>query len=180
LALSLGERPADVWAGMEKLLPVKGRIEHVGATQGGAHVFVDYAHTPDGLDVLLRAARPHAPGRIVLVFGCGGDRDAGKRPKMGAIAAKFADVVIVTDDNPRSEDPAAIRRDVKAGAPQAEEIGDRAEAIAHAVSILRDGDALVIAGKGHETGQIIRGNVIPFDDAEAARAAARVRGGHAI
>jgi UDP-N-acetylmuramoyl-L-alanyl-D-glutamate--2,6-diaminopimelate ligase len=171
LALSLGEKPEAVWAGMAKLKPVKGRIEHVGATKDGAHVFVDYAHTPDGLDVLLRAARPHAPGRVIVVFGCGGDRDAGKRPKMGAIAARQADVVIVTDDNPRSEEPAAIRAQVIAGAPGATEIGDRAEAIRTGVSMLRAGDALLIAGKGHETGQIIKGVVHPFADQDVAREA---------
>jgi UDP-N-acetylmuramoyl-L-alanyl-D-glutamate--2,6-diaminopimelate ligase len=169
LALSLGEKPDAVWAGMERLLPVKGRIEHVGATADGAHVFVDYAHTPDGLDVLLRAARPHAPGRIVLVFGCGGDRDAGKRPKMGAIASRFADVVIVTDDNPRSEDPADIRRQILAATPDAIEIGDRAQAIHEAVAMLKPGDALLIAGKGHETGQIVKGVVHPFADQDVAR-----------
>lgn len=171
LALSLGEKPAAVWAGMAKLKPVKGRIEHVGATKDGAHVFVDYAHTPDGLDVLLRAARPHAPGRVIVVFGCGGDRDAGKRPKMGAIAARQADVVIVTDDNPRGEAPAAIRAQVLAGAPGAMEIGDRGEAIRAGVTMLRTGDALLIAGKGHETGQIIKGVVHPFADQDVARQA---------
>jgi UDP-N-acetylmuramoyl-L-alanyl-D-glutamate--2,6-diaminopimelate ligase len=175
LALSLGERPEAVWAGMAKLKPVKGRIEHVGATKEGAHVFVDYAHTPDGLDVLLRAARPHAPGRVIVVFGCGGDRDAGKRPKMGAIAARHADVVIVTDDNPRSEEPAAIRAQVIAGAQSidssATEIGDRGEAIRAGVAMLRAGDALLIAGKGHETGQIIKGVVHPFADQDVARSA---------
>jgi UDP-N-acetylmuramoyl-L-alanyl-D-glutamate--2,6-diaminopimelate ligase len=134
-------------------------------------VFVDYAHTPDGLDVLLRAARPHAPGRIIAVFGCGGDRDADKRPRMGVIAARQADVVIVTDDNPRSEDPAAIRSQILAGAPGAREIGDRARAIREGVSMLKPGDALMIAGKGHETGQIIKGETHPFSDQEVARAA---------
>ncbi len=171
LALSLGEKPEAVWAGMSKLKPVKGRIEHVGASKDGAHVFVDYAHTPDGLDVLLRAARPHAPGRVIVVFGCGGDRDAGKRPKMGAIAARHADVVIVTDDNPRGEDPASIRAQVLAGAPGATEIGDRGEAIRAGVGMLRAGDALLIAGKGHETGQIIKGVVHPFADQDVAREA---------
>ncbi|MDX2234568.1 MAG: UDP-N-acetylmuramoyl-L-alanyl-D-glutamate--2,6-diaminopimelate ligase [Hyphomonadaceae bacterium] len=171
LALSLGARPADVWAGMAALKPVKGRLEHVGATPEGAHVFVDYAHTPHGLEVLLRAARPHAPGRIVLVFGCGGDRDAGKRPQMGAIAARLADVVIVTDDNPRSEDPAAIRRAILAAAPAAQDIGDRAQAIARAVATLQAGDALLIAGKGHETGQLVNGVVHPFADQDVAAAA---------
>jgi UDP-N-acetylmuramoyl-L-alanyl-D-glutamate--2,6-diaminopimelate ligase len=171
LALSLGDEPASVWAGMAKLKPVKGRIEHVGVSKTGAHVFVDYAHTPDGLDVLLRAARPHAPGRVIVVFGCGGDRDTGKRPKMGAIAARHADIVIVTDDNPRSEDPAEIRADVLAGAPNAIQVGDRGAAIRGAIAMLQAGDALLIAGKGHETGQIIKGVVHPFSDQDVARKA---------
>lgn len=171
MALAAGQEPGSVFAAMAALEPVKGRMEHIGATPEGAHVFVDYAHTPDGLDVLLRAARPHAPGRIVLVFGCGGDRDKVKRPQMGTIAAKFADVVIVTDDNPRTEDPASIRKMVLEGAPQAEDIGGRAEAIRSAVGRLKPGDALLIAGKGHETGQIIGTTVHPFSDqAEAAKA----------
>jgi UDP-N-acetylmuramoyl-L-alanyl-D-glutamate--2,6-diaminopimelate ligase len=171
LALSLGEDPHAVWAAMAALKPVRGRMEHVGQTRSGGHVFVDYAHTPDGLDVLLRAARPHAPGRIVAVFGCGGDRDAGKRPKMGAIAARQADVVIVTDDNPRGEEAAAIRAQVLQGAPNAREIGDRAQAIREAVAMLKAGDALMIAGKGHETGQIIKGVTHPFSDQDVARKA---------
>jgi UDP-N-acetylmuramoyl-L-alanyl-D-glutamate--2,6-diaminopimelate ligase len=157
---------------MEKLEPVKGRMEHVGQSKSGGHVFVDYAHTPDGLDVLLRAARPHAPGRIIVVFGCGGDRDADKRPKMGAVAARHADVVIVTDDNPRSEDPASIRAQILAGVRGgAIEIGDRAQAIREAASMLKAGDALMIAGKGHETGQIIKGVAHPFSDQAVAKAA---------
>ncbi len=171
LALATGEKPDAVWRGLEALKPVRGRMEHVGQSASGGHVFVDYAHTPDGLDVLLRAARPHAPGRIVVVFGCGGDRDADKRPKMGAIAARHADVVIVTDDNPRSEDAAAIRAQVLAGAPGALEIGDRAQAIREAISMLKPGDAVMIAGKGHETGQIIKGVTHPFSDQDVARAA---------
>ncbi len=170
LALSLGETPAAVWAGMSTLKPVKGRMEHVGQCKSGGHVFVDYAHTPDGLDVLLRAARPHAPGRIVIVFGCGGDRDADKRAKMGAIAARQADVVIVTDDNPRNEAPAAIRAQIMSGAPDAVEIGDRAQAIREAIAMLGPGDALLIAGKGHETGQIVKGVTHPFSDQDVARA----------
>jgi UDP-N-acetylmuramoyl-L-alanyl-D-glutamate--2,6-diaminopimelate ligase len=171
LALALGDDANAVFAAMEKLKPVKGRIEHVGATKDGAHVFVDYAHTPDGLDVLLRAARPHAPGKLIVVFGCGGDRDRTKRPKMGAIAKQQADAVIVTDDNPRSEAPAAIRAEILAGAVGATEIGDRAEAIQKAVAMLNAGDALLIAGKGHETGQIIKGVVHPFSDQAVAIAA---------
>lgn len=170
LALALGEAPDAVWAGMEQLQPVKGRMEHVGESASGGHVFVDYAHTPDGLDVLLRAARPHAPGRIIAVFGCGGDRDTDKRAKMGAIAHRFADIVIVTDDNPRSEDPAAIRAAILQAAPNAIEIGDRAQAIREAISMMKAGDAVLIAGKGHETGQIIKGVTHPFSDQDVARA----------
>lgn len=171
LALATGEMPEAVFDGMAKLKPVKGRMEHVGQSKSGGHVFVDYAHTPDGLDVLLRAARPHAPGRIIAVFGCGGDRDNDKRPKMGAIAARQADVVIVTDDNPRSEEPAAIRAQILKAAPNAIEIGDRGKAIREAVAMLKAGDALMIAGKGHETGQIIKGVTHPFSDQDVARAA---------
>jgi UDP-N-acetylmuramoyl-L-alanyl-D-glutamate--2,6-diaminopimelate ligase len=171
LALSLGMAPAQVFAGMAALKPVRGRLEHIGATALGAHVFVDYAHTPDGLNVLLRAARPHAPGRIVLVFGCGGDRDKAKRAKMGAVAAKFADISIVTDDNPRTEDAASIRKQVLEGVPGALEIGDRARAISEAVAMLKSGDALLIAGKGHETGQIVGKTIIPFSDQEEAQKA---------
>lgn len=171
LALAIGETPEAVWASLEKLKPVKGRMEHVGQSKSGGHVFVDYAHTPDGLDVLLRAARPHAPGRIIVAFGCGGDRDRDKRAKMGAIAKRHADVVIVTDDNPRSEDPAAIRAQILQGAPGALEIGDRAAAIREGVAMLRAGDALMIAGKGHETGQIVKGVTLPFSDQDVAKAA---------
>ncbi len=171
LALATGETPEAVFEGMAKLKPVRGRMEHIGQSKSGGHVFVDYAHTPDGLDVLLRAARPHAPGRIIAVFGCGGDRDNDKRPKMGAIAARQADVVIVTDDNPRREDPSVIRAQILKAAPNATEIGDRAQAIRDAVAMLKAGDALMIAGKGHETGQIIKGVTHPFSDQEVARAA---------
>ncbi len=154
--------------GMANLKPVKGRLEYVGETQDGAGIFVDYAHTPAGLDVLIRAARPHTAGRLIVVFGCGGDRDRGKRPLMGEVAAKHADIVIVTDDNPRSEDPAFIRSEVLAGVPDGLEIGDRGEAIRHAIKDLRKGDTLLIAGKGHETGQIIGDTVVPFSDQETA------------
>lgn len=171
LALATSEAPQAVFDAMAQLRPVKGRMEHIGQSKSGGHVFVDYAHTPDGLDVLLRAARPHAPGRVIAVFGCGGDRDNDKRPKMGAIAARQADVVIVTDDNPRSEDPAAIRAQILKAAPNASEIGDRAQAIRDAVAMLKSGDALMIAGKGHETGQIIKGVTHPFSDQDVARAA---------
>ena len=175
LALATGEQPETVFAGMEKLQPVKGRMEHIGQSKTGGHVFVDYAHTPDGLDVLLRAARPHAPGRIIAVFGCGGDRDTDKRPKMGAIAARHADVVIVTDDNPRGEEPASIRAQILKAAPNASEIGDRAQAIRSAIAMMQPGDAVMIAGKGHETGQIIKGVTHPFSDQDVARAALDVQ-----
>ncbi len=171
LALSLGAPLAAVREGMSKLEPVKGRLEFVGETTTGAGVFVDYAHTPDGLDVLIRAARPHTAGKLVVIFGCGGDRDRKKRPLMGEIAAKHADIVIVTDDNPRSEDPATIRRAILDAVPDGIEIGDRGEAIRKAVADLRAGDTLLIAGKGHETGQIVGSTVIPFSDQDTAKAA---------
>lgn len=171
LALVTGLDLQAVATGMSQLKPVKGRLEYVGATPAGAGVFVDYAHTPAGLDVLIRAARPHTAGRLVVVFGCGGDRDRGKRPLMGEIAAKHADRVIVTDDNPRGEDPAAIRQEVLAGVPNGTEIGDRGAAIRTAILELKSGDTLLIAGKGHETGQIIGDKVVPFSDQDAAIAA---------
>ena len=170
LALALGDDLPGVAGALESLQPVKGRLEFVGQTREGAGVFVDYAHTPDGLDTLLRAARPHTAGRLVVVFGCGGDRDRTKRPRMGEVAARQADRVIVTDDNPRSEVPAEIRAEVLAGCPSAGEIGDRAEAIAIAIGELRKGDTLLIAGKGHETGQVIGDRVLPFSDQETALA----------
>ncbi len=171
LALVTGTPLQAVADGMAKLEPVKGRLEFVGQTAEGAGVFVDYAHTPAGLDVLIRAARPHTAGRLVVVFGCGGDRDTGKRPLMGAVAAKHADVVIVTDDNPRSEDAASIRAQIMTAVPGGTEIGDRGEAIARAVADLSKGDTLLIAGKGHETGQIVGDKVIPFSDQDTALAA---------
>ena len=171
LALALGETFEAVLAGMGALQPVKGRMEFVGATAEGAGVFVDYAHTPDGLDTLLRAARPHTAGQLILVFGAGGDRDTTKRPLMGGVAAKHADQVIVTDDNPRSEVPADIRRAILTAAPEAVEIGDRREAIFEGVRRLKAGDTLLIAGKGHETGQIVGDRTLPFSDQDTALAA---------
>tara|TARA_R110000822_G_scaffold25286_11_gene76604 strand:- start:200 stop:1639 length:1440 start_codon:yes stop_codon:yes gene_type:complete len=168
ICLSLGMDVDQVMDGLSKLKPVKGRLELVGKTEAGAGVFVDYAHTPDGLDVLLRAVRPHTAGRLKVIFGCGGDRDAKKRPLMGEIAARQADDVIVTDDNPRSEDPDMIRHAILAAAPDAREIGDRGEAIRTIIAELKKGDTLVIAGKGHETGQIIGNEVIPFSDQDTA------------
>jgi UDP-N-acetylmuramoyl-L-alanyl-D-glutamate--2,6-diaminopimelate ligase len=139
--------------------------------KNGAAIFVDYAHKPDALEKVLIAMRPYAKRRLIVVFGAGGDRDAGKRAVMGGIAAKGADGVIVTDDNPRSENPAAIRAAILSAAPGAREIGDRAEAIRAAVAELQPGDALVIAGKGHETGQIVGDKTLPFSDHDAAKAA---------
>jgi UDP-N-acetylmuramoyl-L-alanyl-D-glutamate--2,6-diaminopimelate ligase len=171
ICLSLGMDFPAVAEGLSKLKPVKGRLEFVGKTETGAAVFVDYAHTPDGLDVLLRAVRPHTAGRLKVIFGCGGDRDARKRPIMGEIASRQADDVIVTDDNPRSEDPAKIRAAVLGGARGAREIGDRAEAIHTVIGELKKGDTLVIAGKGHETGQIVGTDILPFSDQDTALAA---------
>ncbi|HFB54318.1 MAG TPA: UDP-N-acetylmuramoyl-L-alanyl-D-glutamate--2,6-diaminopimelate ligase, partial [Hellea balneolensis] len=148
---------------------VAGRMETAGECANGAPVFVDFAHTPDGLEKLLRGLRPHTHGKIILVFGCGGDRDPDKRQKMGAIAAKLADTIIVTDDNPRTEDPAYIRASVLKGCPDAYESDDRAKAIELGLGLLAKNDCLVIAGKGHETGQIIGTKTIPFSDVAVVR-----------
>jgi UDP-N-acetylmuramoyl-L-alanyl-D-glutamate--2,6-diaminopimelate ligase len=155
-----------VFAALEHLVGAKGRLELVGV-KNGAPVFIDYAHKPDALAKALDALRPAANRKLVLVLGAGGDRDRGKRPLMGAVAAAKADRVIVTDDNPRSEEPAAIRAAILAAAPGAAEIGDRREAIRTAIAGLGAGDVLLIAGKGHETGQIIGDRIIPFSDHEA-------------
>jgi UDP-N-acetylmuramoyl-L-alanyl-D-glutamate--2,6-diaminopimelate ligase len=171
LVMASGDENADrLIAALEALHGVRGRLEHVATLANGASIYVDYAHKPDALVAILEALRPHAQ-RLVVAFGCGGDRDPGKRPLMGEIAARLADIVIVTDDNPRSEDPAAIRAAVMAGAPGALEIGDRAEAIAAGIKSLQPGDIFVIAGKGHEQGQIIGDTIRPFDDATVARQA---------
>jgi UDP-N-acetylmuramoyl-L-alanyl-D-glutamate--2,6-diaminopimelate ligase len=151
------------------LAPVRGRLERVAVLPNGAAAYVDYAHTPDALERLLMALRPHAAGRLVLVFGAGGDRDRGKRKLMGAVATRLADVAIVTDDNPRSETPASIRAEILAACPGAREIGDRRAAIAAGLGELRPGDVLAVAGKGHESGQIIGDTVLPFDDAAVIR-----------
>ncbi|MEZ0170026.1 UDP-N-acetylmuramoyl-L-alanyl-D-glutamate--2,6-diaminopimelate ligase [Microvirga sp. TS319] len=164
------DRAAEVFEGFKTLKGVSGRLEQVGEVDG-AICIVDYAHKPDALAHVLDALRPFAKGRLVCIVGCGGDRDRGKRPLMGRIAADKADIVIVTDDNPRSEDPAAIRAEVLKGAPGAREIGDRALAIRTAVKELRNGDILVVAGKGHETGQIIGDRTLPFSDHDEVRAA---------
>jgi UDP-N-acetylmuramoyl-L-alanyl-D-glutamate--2,6-diaminopimelate ligase len=170
LAIATGEAADRVFAALEKLKGVKGRLEISGEVRGGL-VVIDYAHKPDALAAALDALRPFAPGKLVCVFGCGGDRDKGKRPIMGRIAAAKADTVIVTDDNPRSEKPGTIRAEILAGAPGAIEIGDRAEAIRTAVRKLAKGDVLLVAGKGHETGQIVGAKVLPFTDHDAVRAA---------
>ena len=170
LAIGTGSDAASVFAALERLTGAKGRLELVGASRG-APIFIDYAHKPDALAKALEALRSTATGKLVVVFGAGGDRDRGKRPLMGAVAAAKADRVIVTDDNPRSEDPAAIRAAIMAAAPGASEIGDRREAIHSAISALRSGDVLLIAGKGHETGQIVGDRVVPFSDHEAVAAA---------
>ena len=162
--------PARVFAALEKLTGAKGRLELVGSANG-APIFIDYAHKPDALAKALAALRPYATGKLIVVFGAGGDRDAGKRPIMGRIAAENADRVIVTDDNPRSEQAAAIRAAILAAAPGATEIGDRAQAIRAGIASLKKGDVLLIAGKGHETGQIVGDRVLPFSDHEAVAAA---------
>ncbi|RXG91404.1 UDP-N-acetylmuramoyl-L-alanyl-D-glutamate--2,6-diaminopimelate ligase [Bradyrhizobium zhanjiangense] len=170
LAIGTGSDAANVFASLEHLEGAKGRLERVGE-RNGAPIFVDYAHKPDALAKALQALRPYARRRLVVVFGAGGDRDAGKRPIMGEIAAENADGVIVTDDNPRSEKPEAIRAAILATAKGAREIGDRTAAIRAAIEDLQEGDALLIAGKGHETGQIVGGEILPFSDHEAVAAA---------
>ena len=170
LVIATGGDADAVFASLEHLEGASGRLEQVG-THNGAPVFVDYAHKPDALQKALQALRPYASRKLVVLFGAGGDRDAGKRPLMGAIAAEYADRVIVTDDNPRSENPAAIRAAILAEAKGADEIADRAQAIAAAVAALQPGDALLVAGKGHETGQIVGDKVLPFSDHAAVAAA---------
>ena len=170
LVIATGGEPAATFAAFAQLKGAKGRLELVGESNG-APIFVDYAHKPDALAKALEAVRPYASGRLVVVFGCGGDRDAGKRPMMGTIAAQMADHVVITDDNPRTENPAAIRAAILQGAPGAVEIGDRREAIGVSIAQLRRGDVLLIAGKGHETGQIIGKQVLPFSDHDAVAAA---------
>jgi len=168
IVIASGFPAKDVLSLLPKLDGVPGRMQRV-VEENGAAIYIDYAHTPDAIATALAAIRPHVRGRLVAIIGAGGDRDRTKRPHMGRAAALGADAVIVTDDNPRSEDPAEIRRQVLAGAPKAKEIGDRREAIASAVAMLGDGDVLLIAGKGHETGQIVGGVTLPFDDGATAR-----------
>jgi UDP-N-acetylmuramoyl-L-alanyl-D-glutamate--2,6-diaminopimelate ligase len=171
LAIAAGDAPEAVLAVLPRLTGVRGRMQLAATRRNGAAVYVDYAHTPDALETALTALRPHVMGRIVVVFGAGGDRDRTKRPLMGAAAKAHADVLYVTDDNPRTEDPASIRAAILAACPEAHEVGDRAEAILRAVDALLPGDALLIAGKGHESGQVVGTDIYPFDDVEQASVA---------
>jgi UDP-N-acetylmuramoyl-L-alanyl-D-glutamate--2,6-diaminopimelate ligase len=169
LVLATGGKWDETFSAMQRVAPVRGRLERAVISRDGVPVYIDYAHTPDALEAAIAALRPHVEGRLITVFGAGGDRDQGKRPQMGKVATEKSDVVIVTDDNPRSEDPARIRSAIMAGAPGATEVPGRREAIAEAIRIARDGDIVLVAGKGHETGQIIGDKVLPFDDALVAR-----------
>ena len=171
LCIATGEPPEAVMMALESLVGAPGRLQRVGSGPKGGEAYVDYAHTPDGLHTVLEALRPHVRRRLIVVFGAGGDRDRAKRPLMGQAAAELADLCIVTDDNPRSEDPAAIRAAVMAGAPGALEVGDRRAAIRAAIAQLGEGDVLVVAGKGHEQGQTVAGVVHPFDDVAEVQAA---------
>ena len=169
LVLATGSEWRDIFSAMGRVAPVRGRLERAVISRAGAPVYVDYAHTPDALEAAIQALKPHVEGKLIIVFGAGGDRDQGKRAPMGEVATRLADVVIVTDDNPRSEDPARIRADIMAGASGATEVGGRREAIARALEIAQGGDIVLLAGKGHETGQIVGTKVLPFDDALVAR-----------
>ena len=173
LVLATGGNWGSTFSAMQRVAPVRGRLERAVISRSGVPVYVDYAHTADALEAAIAALRPHVAkekgARLITVFGAGGDRDQGKRPEMGRVATALSDVVIVTDDNPRSEDPARIRADVLAGAAGAIEVPGRREAIAESIRIAREGDIVLVAGKGHETGQIIGDKVLPFDDALVAR-----------
>jgi UDP-N-acetylmuramoyl-L-alanyl-D-glutamate--2,6-diaminopimelate ligase len=175
LVMATGGEPNEVFSVLPHLIEIQGRLQHVGDTPSGGSVYVDYAHTPDALHSAIEALRPHTTGRLHVIVGCGGDRDPGKRPLMGEIAARLGDVAIITDDNPRSEDPKAIRTQMMAGAKAADgdvhEIGDRGIAISQTVATLGEGDILIVAGKGHETGQIVGDKVLPFSDVDEVRAA---------
>lgn len=164
LAIETGVPPQAAMKALERLKGAPGRLDLVGSTENGALAYVDYAHKPDALENVLASVRPFTTGRIIVVFGCGGDRDKGKRPIMGEIATRLADVVIVTDDNPRSEVPEMIRQEIMAAAPHAQEIGDRKKAIQTAVAMMNTGDTLIVAGKGHEEGQTVGDQVLPFSD----------------
>jgi len=179
LCIAAGEDPDAVVSVLGEMRGVRGRMQLAARRENGAPVYVDYSHTPDSIETALKALRPHVLGRLVIVFGAGGDRDRTKRPLMGKAAAENADVLYLTDDNPRSEDPDLIRAEVKQGCPDAIEVADRAEAILRAVDALEPGDALLIAGKGHETGQIVGDVVYPFDDVEQASVAVAALEGRA-
>ncbi|MEY2927780.1 MAG: hypothetical protein RL367_2257, partial [Pseudomonadota bacterium] len=169
LVIATGGDTAGTIANLSRLQPVRGRLERAVITQTGAPVYVDYAHTPDALEAAIAALRPHTKGRLICVFGAGGDRDTGKRPDMGRVVMRDADIGIVTDDNPRSEDPAAIRAQILAAADDAQEIGDRRAAIAAAIAMAGTDDVVLIAGKGHEQGQIVGNLTLAFDDVTVAR-----------
>jgi UDP-N-acetylmuramoyl-L-alanyl-D-glutamate--2,6-diaminopimelate ligase len=169
LVIATGGNPETTIGNLARLQPVRGRLERACITRSGAPVYVDYAHTPDALAAALAALRPHARTKLILVFGAGGDRDAGKRKEMGQIAVRDADIAIVTDDNPRTEEPAAIRAMILEGAPGAIEEGDRRSAIARAIGLAGPDDIVLIAGKGHEQGQVIGAQTLPFDDVTVAR-----------
>jgi UDP-N-acetylmuramoyl-L-alanyl-D-glutamate--2,6-diaminopimelate ligase len=173
LVIATGGDVRKTLADLGRVSGVRGRLERAVITPSGAPVYVDYAHTPDALEAAIAALRPHTANRLILLFGCGGDRDRGKRPEMGAIAVRDADLAIVTDDNPRTEDAASIRAAILAAAPGAQEVPGRADAIRAALQVAREGDVVLLAGKGHEQGQIVGTDVLPFDDAEVAREAAR-------
>ncbi|NKD54798.1 MULTISPECIES: UDP-N-acetylmuramoyl-L-alanyl-D-glutamate--2,6-diaminopimelate ligase [unclassified Haematospirillum] len=175
LACDRSVTPAAAVATLPRLTGVPGRLEYVGSCADTAAVYVDYAHTPDSLEQAILALRPHTQGRLIVLFGCGGDRDPGKRSLMGEVVHRLADGVILTDDNPRTEDPAAIRADARTGCPDAVEIGDRGEAIRTGIAMLRAGDVLLLAGKGHESGQTIGAITLPFDDRHVAREALKAR-----
>jgi UDP-N-acetylmuramoyl-L-alanyl-D-glutamate--2,6-diaminopimelate ligase len=169
LVVATGGGIDETVANLSRIQPVRGRLERAVITRAGATVYVDYAHTPDALRSAIEALQPHGKGRLITVFGAGGDRDAGKRPEMGEVAALMSDLVIVTDDNPRSEDAATIRRDILTGAARAREVAGRREAIAAAIAEARADDIILIAGKGHEQGQLVGEKVLPFDDVTVAR-----------
>jgi UDP-N-acetylmuramoyl-L-alanyl-D-glutamate--2,6-diaminopimelate ligase len=169
LVIATGGNVATTIANLARLQPVRGRLERAVIARSGAPVYVDYAHTPDAIEAAIAALRPHCKGRLIIVFGAGGDRDTGKRPEMGALATALADLVIVTDDNPRSEDPAAIRAAILDAAPGAIEVPGRRDAIAAAIAESGPDDIILVAGKGHEQGQIVGDKVLPFDDVTVAR-----------
>jgi UDP-N-acetylmuramoyl-L-alanyl-D-glutamate--2,6-diaminopimelate ligase len=169
LVLATGGDLGQTLASLSRVHPVRGRLERAVITRAGTPIYVDYAHTPDAIEAAIAALRPHTDRRLITVFGAGGDRDVGKRAEMGAVAARLSDLAIVTDDNPRDEDPAAIRREILRGAPGAVEVPGRRDAIAAAVAQAGEGDIILLAGKGHEQGQIVGDRVLPFDDVTVAR-----------